>query len=62
MKIAEMRKLEDAKLHDLLIKKRTELGELQQGLVTGKVKNHRQRQQLKREIAQTLTIINEKRK
>jgi len=60
MKTKELRQKTEKELKDLLIESRQKLGQLKFDLSSKKLKNVREIQGLRREIARILTILNNK--
>jgi large subunit ribosomal protein L29 len=60
MKANELRKKSDEELRGILEERRKKLHQLRTDLVGGKVKNVREIRKVKKEIAQILTILNER--
>lgn len=62
MKIRELRQKSEKELQETLISSRDKLRELRFNLAGGKVKNIKEVHQIKKDIARTLSLLNEKRK
>ena len=57
MKIPELRKKSKGELNKLLKQNREKLGTLRFDLISGKLKNHKQIRNTKKDIARILTIL-----
>jgi len=61
MKIAELRKLDIEKLNENLVEARNKSRELRFSIANNQLKNVRELRVIKKEIANILTVLNEKR-
>lgn len=61
MKIAEVRKLDDKKLHETLAELRNKSRELRFSIANNQLKHVRSLRVVKHDIAKVLTVINERR-
>ena len=57
MKISELRKKSKGELNKLLKQNREKLGVLRFDLISGKLKNHREIRNIKKDIARILTLL-----